>query len=299
MLNPKPTTTMARVIDVRCGSTKSRTMATEMFLAEARKYPVLTAEEESEILSRAQAGDESAKTALVKHNLRFIFSLASKFARGDEALDLVSVATFGIYRAIDTFDANKGLRFLSYAVHWMRAEISEYYDTDAQLVRNKMQHKVGTKAACIGDKFYAENGRYPSEAELVEILESEYNVELKKRSDVLRHSYTSINSKIDEDGATLEEIGEVAMATACHNEVEDSIESEDRAHTLEKLLSTLPLRNRMILEMSVGMGDYEGIERDDDAIAEELGLTRERVRQIRLKSLAALKERAKKILATA
>ena len=214
-------------------------------------------------------------------------------------MDLVSVATFGIYRAIDAFDAKKGLRFLSYAVHWMRAEISEYYDTDAQLVRNKMQHKVGARATVVNDKFYAENGRFPSEEELVEILESEYNVELKKRSDVLRHSYTSLNSKIDEDGATLEEVGEVAMATSCRNEYEDSIESEDNAHILEKLLSTLPLRNRTILEMSVGMGDYEGIERDDDAIAEELGLTRERVRQIRLNSLAALKERAKKVLATA
>lgn len=290
---------MARAIDVRCGSTKSRTMATELFMAEARKYNVLTADEELELINKAQAGDESAKTALVNHNLRFLFSLASKFAKGDEAMDLVSYATIGMYKAIDSYDATRGLRLLSYAVHWMRAEISEYYNGDAQLVRNKQQYKVAARSVRVNDKFFAENGRYPSEAELVEILNSEYNLELKKRSDVLRHSYTSLNSKIDEDGATLEEIGEVAMATACHNEVEDSIESEDRAHTLEKLLSTLPLRNRMILEMSVGMGDYEGIERDDDAIAVELGLTRERVRQIRLKSLATLKDRAKRILATA
>lgn len=290
---------MARAIDVRCGSTKSRTMATELFMAEARKYNVLTADEELELIHKAQAGDESAKTALVNHNLRFLFSLASKFAKGDEAMDLVSYATIGMYKAIDSYDATRGLRLLSYAVHWMRAEISEYYNGDAQLVRNKQQYKVAARSVRVNDKFFAENGRYPSEAELVEILNSEYNLELKKRSDVLRHSYTSLNSKIDEDGATLEEIGEVAMATACHNEVEDSIESEDRAHTLEKLLSTLPLRNRMILEMSVGMGDYEGIERDDDAIAVELGLTRERVRQIRLKSLATLKDRAKRILATA
>jgi RNA polymerase primary sigma factor len=290
---------MARAIDVRCGSTKSRTMATELFMAEARKYNVLTADEELELINKAQAGDESAKTALVNHNLRFLFSLASKFAKGDEAMDLVSYATIGMYKAIDSYDATRGLRLLSYAVHWMRAEISEYYNGDAQLVRNKQQYKVAARSVRVNDKFFAENGRYPSEAELVEILNSEYNLELKKRSDVLRHSYTSLNSKIDEDGATLEEIGEVAIATACHNEVEDSIESEDRAHTLEKLLSTLPLRNRMILEMSVGMGDYEGIERDDDAIAVELGLTRERVRQIRLKSLATLKDRAKRILATA
>ena len=171
---------MARAIDVRCGSTKSRTMATELFMAEARKYNVLTADEELELIHKAQAGDESAKTALVNHNLRFLFSLATKFARGDEAMDLVSYATIGMYKAIDSYDATRGLRLLSYAVHWMRAEISEYYNGDAQLVRNKQQYKVAARSGRVNDKFFAENGRFPSEAELMEILNSEYNLELKK-----------------------------------------------------------------------------------------------------------------------
>src|SRR5690606_3993952 len=135
--------------------------------------------------------------------------------------------------------------------------------------------------------------RYPSEAELMEILNSEYNLELKKRSDVLRHTYSSLDSTIDEDGSTLSEIGEIAVGTASVNDYEKEVEAEDNANKLEILLATLPLRNQMILKMSVGMGEYEGIEHDDDAIAVELGLTRERVRQIRLKSLATLKERAK------
>lgn len=290
---------MARAIDVRCGSTKSRTMATELFMAEVRKYNVLTADEELELIHKAQAGDESAKTALVNHNLRFLFSLATKFARGDEVMDLISYATIGMYKAIDSFDATRGLRLLSYAVHWMRAEISEYYNGDAQLVRNKQQYKVAARSGRVNDKFFAENGRYPSETELMEILNSEYNLELKKRSDVLRHTYSSLDSKIDEDGSTLSEIGEIAVGTASVNDYEKEVEAEDNANKLEILLATLPLRNQMILKMSVGMGEYEGIEHDDDAIAAELGLTRERVRQIRLKSLATLKERAKRILATA
>lgn len=274
-------------------------MATELFMAEARKYNVLTAGEELELIHKAQAGDESAKTALVNHNLRFLFSLATKFAHGDEAMDLVSYATIGMYKAIDSYDATRGLRLLSYAVHWMRAEISEYYNGDAQLVRNKQQCKVATRSGRVNDKFFAENGRYPSEAELMEILNSEYNLELKKRSDVLRHTYSSLDSTIDEDGSTLSEIGEIAVGTASVNDYEKEVEAEDNANKLEILLATLPLRNQMILKMSVGMGEYEGIEHDDDAIAVELGLTRERVRQIRLKSLATLKERAKRILATA
>lgn len=290
---------MARAIDVRCGSTKSRTIATELFMAEARKYNVLTADEELELINKAQAGDESAKTALVNHNLRFLFSLATKFARGDEAMDLVSYATIGMYKAIDSYDATRGLRLLSYAVHWMRAEISEYYNGDAQLVRNKQQYKVAARSVRVNDKFFAENGRYPSEAELVEILNSEYNLELKKRSDVLRHTYSSLDSTIDEDGSTMSEIGEIAVGTASFNDYDKEVDAEDNANKLKILLATLPLRNQMILKMSVGMGEYEGIERDDDAIAVELGLTRERVRQIRLKSLATLKDRAKRILATA
>lgn len=290
---------MARAIDVRCGSTKSRTMATEMFMAEARKYPVLTAEEELELILKAQSGDEGAKRALVNHNLLFIFSLATKFAKGDEAMELVSLATIGMMTAIDSFDANSGLRLLSYAVHWMRAEISAYYNTDAQLVRNKAQFKVGARSTRINDKFFAENGRMPSEAELIEILEGEYNIEIKKRSDIIRHSYNSLDATIDEDGTTAAEIGEIAVSTASANEIEREIDAEDNAHKLEILLATLPLRNQMILKMSVGMGEYEGIERDDDAIAEELGMSRERVRQIRLGSLATLKERARRLLATA
>ena len=290
---------MARKIDVRCGSTKSRTEASEQFLATARKYPVLTADEEKEVIARIKRGDESAKGELVNANLRFLYSLATKFAQGEEVMDLISVATIGMMRAMDSYESNCGVRFLTYAVHWMRAEISEYFDTDAQLVRNKQQYKFGARCDAVSNKFFAENGRYPSESELVDMLQEQYNMEISSRSVLLSHTYSSLNSQIDEDGTTAEEVGEVAVATASRNEFEDEVDAEDNRYKVEKLLATLPIRSRTILEMSFGMGIYEGREMDDEAIAEQMGLTSERVRQIRVKSLVALKERAARILATA
>lgn len=281
-----------RAINVQSGSTKVRTQSEERFLAEARKYPVLTAEEELELVFRIQKGDESAKSELVNSNLRFIYSLASKFARGDEVLDLCSLATIGMMTAMDSYDATRGVRFLSYAVHYMRMEISAYYAADAQLVRNKTHHNVGTRAAAVNEKFFAENGRMPSEDELVEILNDEYDMEIKDRISVIRHSYSSLDSRIDEDGATAQEVGEIAIATASRNEAEVEADKEDAAHKVNVLLASLPLRYRTILEMSFGLGEYEGIEHEDDMIADRLGITRERVRQIRLKSLELLKGRA-------
>ena len=286
---------MARAIDIRSNSTKIRTAAEEAFLKDARRYNVLTADEESEIVSRIQMGDERAKSELVNANLRFIYSLATKFSQGDDVLDLCSLATIGMYTAMASYDATKGVRFLSYAVHYMREEISEYFATDAQLVRNKMG-RIATKANGISEKFFNAEGRYPTEDELVEILESEYNVAIKSRTAVLNHSYNSLSDRKDEDGATAEEVGEIAVATASRNDYEREMDNEDNRYKVAKILAILPERTRTILEMSFGVGDYD-TEYEDEAIAEKFGLTAERVRQIKVKALANLKGRATAVLA--
>ena len=285
---------MARAINTTAINTKVRTEAAERFLADARKYPVIvSAEEELELIFKAQKGDKSAQDTLVNSNLRFIFSLASKFAKGDEVMDLVSAATIGMISAIASFDATIGTRLLSYAVHYMRMEISRYFATDAQLVRNKSH--ITTRVNALNGKFFAENGRQATEDELVEMLKAEYDIEVKSRIAVVGHTYSSLSAKLDEDGATAEEVGEIAVTTASHNEYEDEMDAEDNTYKVNRLLSTLPEKPRAILEMSFGIG-YD-MPLDDAAIAEKMGLTAERVRQIKLKALASLRERGARVLA--
>lgn len=288
---------MARTINVCKTSIKARTRITDAFLMEAKRYTTLSAEEELALINRYQReGDESAKDSIVNHNLRFIYSLASKFAKGNDVDDLISCAAIGMIRAMQDFDPTKGFRFLSYAVHWMREEISEYYDANGQTVRNKIGCRLSARASRMQDKYFAENGRYMTDDEIVDAINAEIGRDVAKiGSDVRTHKITSINNTIDEDGTTVEESGEIAVMTASRNEVEIEIERESTAYNLDRLLSTLSERDRKILELSVGMTD--GIERDDKQIAEIIGCSAERVRQIRLQCYEKLRGKARKIFA--
>lgn len=288
---------MARTINVCSSSTKCHTRGTELFLMEARRYTTLTAEEELALIDRYQrCGDESAKDSLVNHNLRFIYSLASKFAKGDDVTDLISCATIGMIRAMQDFDTTKGFRFLSYAVHWMREEISVYYNENGQTVRNKVGCRLSYKANRMQDKFFAVNGRYMTDDEIVDAINAELGKEVAKiGADVRQHTIRSINATVDEDGTTVEESGDVAVITASRNEFEAEIEKEDTSYNLKRLLSILSERDREILELSVGLTD--GIEKDDRQIAEIIGCSAERVRQIRLQCYEKLRGLAKKLFA--
>jgi RNA polymerase sigma factor (sigma-70 family) len=133
----------------------------------------------------------------------------------------------------------------------------------------------------------------PSDEELAEIL-SKGGVEVESNSQLVAHKTILLDDVIDEEGTTLAEVGEVATATAIRNEVEDVMDAEQNAHDAEKLLSVLPVRERTILEMAFGIG-YD-MEYDDAAIANKIGISDERVRQLKIKALKTLKERGRAIL---
>lgn len=289
---------MARAINIRTSNTINRTPAITALLAEIRKYPVLTAEEEKELFVRIKSGDEAARQELINANMRFIFSLASKFAQGDNISDLFSEASIGAIEAIDSYDENRGIRFLSYSVHYMWMRISEHYRKNGSIVRKKDDARIGAKAGIASDKFYAENGRFPSEDELIDILNRDYNLALKERTDVVSIKTCSLNATIGEDGDTLEDVGEVAMATATTNEFVAVEEAEEKSHLVNCFLSQLPIREREIVKMSFGLNE-DGIEYDNEAIAAKFGLTAERVRQIVATAIKGMRSRAKYVVAHA
>lgn len=286
-----------RTINTTTANIINRTPAVTAFLASARKYNVLTAEEELAIFARIAKGDEAAKAELVNHNLRFIFSLASCFAKGDEIMDLVSIATIGMYNAIDSFESARGFRFLSYAVHYMRAEISEYYRTDANMVRKGYDFKAVSKANKVANKFFAEQGRMPSEEELIDILNTEYNMEIKSRMEIVGARYESMDEEVGEDGDTAGEIGELATRTASVNDFEGEVEREQTEYAVNRLIATLTPKEQNILRMAYGLTE-DRVEYDDESIALRYGLTAERVRQIKVGAVKKLKEKKERVLAS-
>lgn len=272
----------------------NRTESVESFLRDIRQYPVMTKEETTNAFIRLRNGDESARTEIFNANLRFMFSVASKYANGDDILDLVSEMAFGMQKAIDSFEYQKGYTFISYAVHWLYASVTEYRIKCGNIVRNTIAYKNASKVNKVNDKFFATNGRMPSEDELLEILESEYNMEINGRLDVFSAKAESMDNVIDEDGTTAGEIGAVAMATSTINEYVDEMNKEHNQYVVETILSKLPLRYKEIMEMYYGIGKYEGMAMDREAIGEKLGMTRERVRQIIESSLSKLRDMAKR-----
>lgn len=286
-----------RNINTTTANIINRTESCTAFLADARKYPILTADEENALIARIKSGDDNARKELVNHNLRFIFSLASCFAKdGNEIMELCSVATIGAYKAMDKFEPKRGFRFLSFAVHSMREEISEYFRTDARFIRKGIDYRVATKANKVSEKFYATEGRIPTEDEIIDILENEYNMEITSRVGIIGTRIDSIDANVGEDGDTAGEIGEIAMCSASRNEYEGEIESEQKRRTCNLFLSTLRPQEENVLRLAFGLGE-DGIEYDDEAIALKYGMTSERIRQIKIGALAKLKERKKRVLA--
>lgn len=285
-----------RNIVTTTANTIERTPAVTAFLASARKYPILSEEEIVANINLAKQGNLAARHKVTNSYLLFMFSLCTKFAKGDEALGLVSLATIGVDKAIDSFDATLGYKFISYAVHYMRMEISDYFRTINPMIRTTNNAKIGSKANKAAERFYQQEMRMPSEDELIEMLESEYGIEIKDKRDVVSAKISSISEQVADD-ATAEEIGEFAEVSASTNDFVAVAEKEQNSRTAHLFLSTLSVRDASIMKMLFGLDEWEDNAQSEEAVAERYGLTSERVRQIKEASLKSLRSRKRAVLA--
>ena len=285
---------MARVIDTTVTNTTTNTKALLALTAEIRRYDVLSAERESELFSEFATATESRKAEIRKEianaNMRFVHSVAKKYSGdGDKVCELVSIGTMGIYKAVDTFDLSKGFRFISHAVHWIRAEISEYFRSEDPLVRRSNNAKIGGKENAVRQRFLQTEMREPSEDEIISALESEYGIKVLDKCDVVKVTTARLDDNVssDGDGDTLSEIGDVAMAMASVNGYERESELEDARYRAARLLKGLSFRESEIVCRKFGIGYDREYELDE--IAEILGYTHERVRQILRDTLTKLR----------
>lgn len=269
----------------------NRTELVNSFLADARRQRVYNAEEQKELAVKAQNGDLNARNQLIAGNSLFIFSVCSKYANGDDILDLVSIASLGMIDAVDKYDVSKGYNFISYAVHAMRDKIYQYINADANLIVNKSAVKLSKKVADIKESFYQFAERYPSNEEIVALLKedgidsNEYQVE-----SIFCNSFSEV---IGDDDATNEECGDIAIATATSNEYEGEVENEQNAMIIAKCMSALTNTEREIVEKSLGLGrEYAMVDED---IAIEYGVSAERIRQIKKGALAKLRAMGDKV----
>jgi len=263
--------------------------AISAYLKDANRYKVLTEAEEEELVDKMLAGDEEAKNKLIAHNLRFAYSVAKAYGNENNVLDLAQEANKALMIAANKFDKSMGNRFLSYAIWFIRREIAAYLNSIQPLIQKTNNTKTVYKLSKIKSKFFAEHNRYPDVDEMAQILEEEYNFKVKDRSDLLDITTTSINTCYDdEDSRAFENSPYFTDRTSVDNEYQTEIDREYNASVSGSLMSVLSEREQTIVKMAFGIGynkEYTNAE-----IGEDIGMSSERVRQIKNEAIQKMKD---------
>lgn len=263
-----------------------------MYLKEIGKVPLLTAEEEIELATRMENGDEEAKKRLAEANLRLVVSIAKRYVgRGMLFLDLIQEGNLGLIKAVEKFDFRKGFKFSTYATWWIRQAITRAIADQARTIRIPV-HMVETinKLIRVSRQLLQELGRDPTPEELAK----EMQMSVDKVREIMKIAQEPIS-----------------LATPIGEEEDshlgDFIPDEDipapadaAAFTLLKeqlmeVLDTLTDREEKVLRLRFGLDD--GRSRTLEEVGKEFNVTRERIRQIEAKALRKLRHpsRSKKL----
>ena len=261
----------------------------EKYFTEVSNVPMITPDEEVVLAKRIREGDELALEKLVKANLRFVVSVAKQYQNRSLPLnDLINEGNLGLIKAAKKFDETKGFKFISYAVWWIRQSIMQALAEQSRIVRLPMN-----KSGAINQirRAYAELEqqfeREPTEEELAETLEMKPSEVRNTLGAEVKQMSMDAPFGEDESGSLLDVLENVTTGPTDGELVfNDSLKVE----TL-RALSTLTAREREVIMMSFGIGHDNPYTLEE--IGDAMGLTRERVRQIREKALQKLREPSK------
>jgi RNA polymerase primary sigma factor len=259
----------------------------EKYLQEISREELISPDREVELAQRIKKGDAQALDALVRANLRFVVSVAKQYQfQGLSLPDLINEGNLGLIKAAQKFDETKGFKFISYAVWWIRQSILQAISEQARVVRLPL-NQVGSlgKIHKVSARFEQENERDPSAEELAAVLE----MPVEKVSGTLRVSGRSMS--IDAPFSDGEDNSLLDVLENKDSLIADSfLMKESLAKEIQRTLSVLSDKERSVLECYFGIGCPE---MSLEAIGEELGLTKERTRQIKEKALKRLRHKSK------
>ena len=277
-----------RQLKIQKSITNRNSEALDKYLVEIGRAPMVSIEEEIELAQAIKKGGragERAKNKLVEANLRFVVSVAKQYQhQGLTLTDLIDEGNIGLIKAAERFDETRGFKFISYAVWWIRHSILQAIAEQSRIVRlplnqvgslNKVNHEI--------NKFEQENLRRPS----VEEIADRTGVDEEKISQSMAASghHVSIDAPFgdDDDNAMVD-----VMSSGDDSRTDKQVDHESMAMELKQVLGqVLKERERQIVCACFGIGEPEkGLEE----IGDKMGLTRERVRQIREKSISKLRE---------
>ncbi len=263
-----------------------------LYFRDLNRYPTLKPDEEAALIAIIKNGKteeirQSALQHLIRGNLRFVVSVARKYqGRGLSLLDLINEGNLGLFKAAKRFDSTKDVKFISYAVWWIRQSIQKALFEQVGAVRippNKLTLVNRFKRALVqngGD--YERTMAMPefagSEQDIVEVMEKIVDI--------------SLDAPISDDGSSGDSVSSLMDVLGTDGNQEDEMEKNERKALIDDILKSLPRREEEILRMFYGLDTVEDTTLKD--IGEDLKLSRERVRQIKNKTLRKLQRNKEK-----
>ncbi len=257
----------------------------DLYLHEINKTPLLTREEEQSIARSIKKGSQEALDQLVRANLRFVVSIAKQYANQGLSLeDLINDGNVGLIKAAHRFDEKRGYKFISYAVWWIRQAMLQSLAEHSRIVRLPL-NRAGTlyRIGKASRQLDQELGRSPSAEEIAKRLQiSETEV---KDTMHIANTHVSLDDPYsnDQDDNALVDYLMDENAQMPDDETFEHALSDD----MEKALDTLADREKQILSLYFGIGGEEPLTLEE--IGQKLGLTRERIRQIKEKAISRLR----------
>jgi RNA polymerase primary sigma factor len=258
------------------------TDALQLFLNEAGRWPLLTKEEEIELAKRVERGDREAKDRMINSNLRLVVSIAKRYqGHGLSLLDLIQEGIIGLIRAVEKFDWRRGFKFSTYATWWIRQAVQRGVANKSRTIRIPVhiadrEQRIARAERALAPKL----GRMPTEEEVAK----QAKLPLKQVREVRQaaRAITSLDRPIGEGDAAF---GDLFAAEGAEPEEELTVSLEQ--DVLRRAVAQLPEREREVVKRRYGLnGDRDP--KSLEAIGKELGLTRERVRQIEANALEQL-----------
>src|SRR5687767_13340270 len=256
----------------------------DQYLREISQYPLITREEEVTLAQRIKQQDPEALDKLVRSNLRFVVSVAKKYQNQGVALsDLINEGNLGLIRAAHKFDETKGIKFISYAVWWIRQAILQALAEQSRIVRVPLNragtlHRIGRRSNAL----LQELGREPSAEEIANGMD--ISLEEVRKTLSISQAHLSLDAPLTpgEDNKLLDYLPDEFNPSPDENAFETALKE-----AIQDSLDSLKPREAKILRLYYGLDSHEAMTLEE--IGSVLGITRERVRQIKEKALNRLR----------
>lgn len=263
--------------------TNRDTQSLDRYLREIGQVELITAEDEVSLARAIKSGDQAALDKLVRANLRFVVSVSKQYQNQGLSLpDLINEGNLGLIKAAQRFDETRGFKFISYAVWWIRQSILQALAEQARIVRLPL-NKIGSinKISKTFSKLEQDFEREPTAEEIATALDLTPN-EVKRSMEIVG-KHVSIDAPLtdSEDVSMSDMLESVDTPGPDKNLLNDSLRRE-----IERTLTTLSRRESDIIRHYFGI-NTQALTLEE--IGDELGLTRERVRQIKEKAIRRLK----------